>query len=54
MRDAGYLGTRQPVIKLGVAIGLSLALFLTIDPITPLLFLVALMAVRTRPPEEKS
>lgn len=34
-----YLGRRQPVVKLAVALLLSLVLFVVIDPLTPLLFL---------------
>jgi energy-coupling factor transport system permease protein len=44
VRPQGYLGARQPVVKLAVVIGLSLALFLAIDPITPLLFCIVTLA----------
>ncbi|HEX9268649.1 MAG TPA: energy-coupling factor transporter transmembrane component T [Candidatus Limnocylindria bacterium] len=36
---SGYLTRRDPAMKLGVALGLSLLLVLVIDPITPLVFL---------------
>lgn len=37
----GYLGRRQPVVKLAVVLALSFGLFLVIDPATPALFLAA-------------
>ncbi len=39
MSGTGYLSRRQPVVKLAMVVALSLALFVVIDPITPLLFL---------------
>lgn len=39
-----YLGRRQPVVKMGVVLALSLGLFVVIDPLTPLLFLTVTVA----------